>query len=264
MTLPPLTHDRFVAHGEQTIHIMELGGGSPAVLLLSGLGDPASSWFALPFPADTQPYRSGVSTTGQAGLAVTLAQQSRVIAYDRAGIGQSTPPPHDRNWAEIYRELDHVMDGSCLSSPPVLMGHSLGGLIAYTYARRFPQRVAGLILLDPTPPPLMPRPAVNLPERLAPSHFEPEEVAPHSLGAMPLALIAPGRARSSDPDATSSQSQAVLDARYAQRRVQHEQLLVTSTRSQGTWTSSTGHYVHLDHPHEVVTATRWVLSLLGA
>ena len=49
---------------------------------------------------------------------------------------------------QLDRVIDTVEDGQ----PIILVGHSLGGLIARLYADQFRAEVAGLVLVDPTPP----------------------------------------------------------------------------------------------------------------
>ncbi len=259
---PPTTSFE-LSHAGRPIHVTELGKGEPAILLLSGLGDPALWWFRLPTPDEARPHWRGNIGEQRSGVAPRLATTARVVAYDRAGIGNSPAPDHDRTWAEIYAELEAVLAALNLTQPPVLVGHSLGGLIAYTYARRYPQAVGGLVLLDATPPPLSQPPSVPMPERLALTHFEPDELAPEALGHLPLSIVSPGRAltvaeaaeegRNGTPDA--------LSARFEKRRAQHEQLLSTSTRSRAVWTVSPSHYVHLDEPDVVTEAILSVWEL---
>lgn len=227
----------------QSIQIHAAGQGKITLIFLSGLGDSASRWL----PQGTMP-------SGQTSLCQQLAQHTRVILYDRAGTGLSSKPTHDRTWDELYVELLEVIGHASPTCPPVLVGHSLGGLIAYTFAKRYPGQVSGVVLLDPTPPPLSSKPSAGLPEPLALTHFESEELAPGGLGDLPLLLIAPGKARQVDPSAHHQMTQDVLDARFEQRRQQHQQLLQTSHQRQGYWTSGTDHYVHLEHPDEVAEA----------
>ena len=71
-------------------------------------------------------------------------------ALDLLGHGDSPKPPdpaYQMAWL-----VDHFiswLDGLNLTEPPVLIGHSLGGYVALEYARRFPDRVRGLVLVDP-------------------------------------------------------------------------------------------------------------------
>ena len=216
----------------------------PALIFLPGLGDPAAWWFTVPSGEGARPHWQGNTRAGEPGVATALAPSVRVIAHDRAGVGSNPAPDHNRGWPELYAELEAVFQSAQLACPPVLIGHSLGGLIAYSYAKRHPGRLSGLVLLDPTPPPLAPKPHGPMPERLALTHFGPEEVAPNALGGLPLLIIAPGQAEP-DPERRT---------RFHQRRRQHEQLFATSARSRAVWTSQAGHYVHLDSPDVVTEA----------
>lgn len=230
----------------QSIQIHAAGQGETTLIFLSGLGDSASRWF----PQATVP-------SVQASLFQQLAQHTQVIAYDRAGMGFSSKPTHDRTWDELYFELLEVIGHGSPTYPPVLVGHSLGGLIAYTFAKRYTKQVSGVVLLDPTPPPLSSKPSAGLPEPLALTHFESEELAPGGLGDLPLLLIAPGLSRQVDQSPQTHQTQVnqeAMEARFEQRRLQHQQLLQTSHQSQGFWTSGSDHYVHLEHPAEVAEA----------
>jgi pimeloyl-ACP methyl ester carboxylesterase len=75
-----------------------------------------------------------------------LAPHVRVVAYDRAGIGGSSPPPGGRvtvdgqveDLASVITELD--------AGPCVLAGHSWGGVLVQLLAFRRPDLVAGLVL----------------------------------------------------------------------------------------------------------------------
>jgi pimeloyl-ACP methyl ester carboxylesterase len=71
------------------------------------------------------------------------------VLYDRAGTGWSDAVRHPRTSAATTDELRSLLRVAGVPSPYVLVGHSLGGLFARHYAMRFPDEVAGLVLLDP-------------------------------------------------------------------------------------------------------------------
>ena len=105
---------------------------------------------------------------GRLFLAPALALFAQVISYDRAGIGESAPPHKARGLSDFLHELKAVLEAAEAVFPVVLVGHSLGGVIALEFARRFPERVAGLALLDSSHPDQLARfAAVTDTERLS-------------------------------------------------------------------------------------------------
>lgn len=252
--MPTSPRSLSVPHGGLPVQLTGAGQGEPALVLLSGLGDPASWWWTVPPPGEARPHWRGEPGSPQPGIAAALSTWTQVVSYDRAGVGASPAPARNRTWADVYGELDAVLQTLDSPVPPILVGHSLGGMIASTYTRRRPGRVGGLVLLDPTPPPLSAPPPVSLPEPLALTHFGPEELAPGSFGDLPLVLLAPERPATVTEAPGRTQEQ--LDARFQARRVRHLEWLATSTRSRAVWTHHPDHYVHLEQPGVVVDAVR--------
>jgi pimeloyl-ACP methyl ester carboxylesterase len=71
------------------------------------------------------------------------------VALDLRGHGGSEPPENgDYTIAAIAGDVAAVVDTLGLARF-VLVGHSMGGGVALTYAGANPQRVAGLVLVDP-------------------------------------------------------------------------------------------------------------------
>lgn len=106
---------------------VEAGAGQATVVLDAALGEPG--------------------TLAWAGVLPEVAQRTRTIAYDRAGIGTSDPASPltlETEVADLSALATQAGDGGC-----VLVGHSWGGLLAQLVALRQPGLVAGMILVDP-------------------------------------------------------------------------------------------------------------------
>jgi pimeloyl-ACP methyl ester carboxylesterase len=82
----------------------------------------------------------------------------RGLVYSRPGYGQSTPRAADEVWELdfMHRQAHDVLPAlfaalgvDTAANPPCLLGHSDGGSIALLYAARFPDRVAGAVVLAP-------------------------------------------------------------------------------------------------------------------
>ena len=91
--------------------------------------------------------------SGSVGLMWSLVQSetsrfARICTYDRAGLGWSEPSPHPRTSDVITNELHTLLANARVVGPYILVGHSLGGIFVREYQYKFPQQVAGIILVD--------------------------------------------------------------------------------------------------------------------
>jgi pimeloyl-ACP methyl ester carboxylesterase len=117
--------------GGRRLHVQISGNasvGAPTVILEAGLAATSLSW------ASVQPL---------------IANFARVASYDRAGLGwsdNSLAPATARHAAD---DLHLLLDRAELPAPYILVGHSLGALIARMFQQRHPETVAGLVLVDP-------------------------------------------------------------------------------------------------------------------
>lgn len=125
-----------------------MGSGSPTVVFESGLSDWSSTWALI------QP---------------TIAQSTRACAYDRPGMGYSDPVPGARTPEAVIADLKRLLDGAGIREPIVLVGHSLGGFYAKLFAVTYPDRVAGLVLVDPSEERLLDRVGPSLASRFDPA-----------------------------------------------------------------------------------------------
>ena len=75
----------------------------------------------------------------------------RSILLDRFGTGWSDAGPFPRTTAREADEVIAALDAAGERGPFIFAGHSFGGLLAANIARRYPDRTAAVVLLDPTP-----------------------------------------------------------------------------------------------------------------
>jgi len=76
------------------------------------------------------------------GLPIT-----QVCSYDHSGLGWSDDGPEDSCSLRVG-EVHAALKNAGIKGPFVLVGHSLGGLVAHLYESQFPDEVAGLVLVD--------------------------------------------------------------------------------------------------------------------
>jgi pimeloyl-ACP methyl ester carboxylesterase len=118
-----------VAGGAQ-VSVRECGQG-PALVCLHGIGSGAASWLEV----------------GQ-----QLAGRARVIAWDAPGYGASTSVVPSAPWAVAYADRLRTLLDALHIDRCVLVGHSLGALMAGAAARRnssLVARIARLVLMSP-------------------------------------------------------------------------------------------------------------------
>jgi pimeloyl-ACP methyl ester carboxylesterase len=81
-----------------------------------------------------------------------ISNDTTTFAYNRPGYGNSDPPATPRDGLHIVDELRALLRDKGMKPPYILVGHSLGGLYMQLYARRYPEEVSVLILIDSTHP----------------------------------------------------------------------------------------------------------------
>ena len=77
--------------------------------------------------------------------------ETRSILIDRPGTGWSDTGPFPRTTAREAEEMVLALERAGETGPFIWAGHSFGGLLAANIARRRPDLVHTLVLLDPTP-----------------------------------------------------------------------------------------------------------------
>jgi pimeloyl-ACP methyl ester carboxylesterase len=85
-------------------------------------------------------------------IANALSDKYQVIVYDRAGYGGSTNSKLARTPANIASELNELINKIGVGGSVILVGHSQGGYYVSQFSLQFPEKVKGLVLLDPATP----------------------------------------------------------------------------------------------------------------
>ncbi|HSK88664.1 MAG TPA: alpha/beta hydrolase [Anaerolineales bacterium] len=122
---PPI--GQMVDIGGYRLHMHVEGEGGPTVVFDAGAGGIGLSW-ELVRPA--------------------IAKVTRVVVYDRAGLGWSDPSPCPRDAYTMAVELHTLLTNANIPAPYILVGHSLGGSVARQFAAKYPNEVAGLVMVD--------------------------------------------------------------------------------------------------------------------
>lgn len=125
---------RFVEVNGIAVHYKMAGEGEPALILLHGFGASTFSWREVMEP---------------------LGEKGTVVAFDRPGFGL-TGRPMPGEWEgespygpESQADLTVGLMDALGIERAILVGNSAGGTVAFLTALTYPERVAGLVLVDP-------------------------------------------------------------------------------------------------------------------
>src|SRR5690606_30400760 len=117
--------------GGHSLHLNCTGSGSPTVVLEPG---------------------GGLMSLSLGWIAPAVAGHTQVCVYDRAGRGWSETADTAPDAKSTATDLHTLLDRAGIPGPYVLAGHSFGGLYVLTFAARYPDDVAGMVLVDSTAP----------------------------------------------------------------------------------------------------------------
>jgi pimeloyl-ACP methyl ester carboxylesterase len=254
--LPPPEAQGFRAQkvdvGGHQLHLLVAGNGKPTVVLESGLGDTSESW------AKVQP---------------EAAKFARVVAYDRAGLGQSETGPKPRTARQIAAELHTALKNAGLAPPFVLVGHSAGGLYIRVFADMYPDEVAGMVFVDSTPEDFFERlEAIQSPEQQKKFEEQKQDYAAkasagrrdewasldvdlkqaRAAAALPNVPVILLTGMADEPNKTPEAKQLWLQLQIDWLKQLPNASHIVSDKS--------GHYIQIDEPELVVDAIRRVVN----
>ena len=125
---PKLTGE-LVDIGGYRLHIDVEGKGSPAVIFIAGATAFSFDW---------------------ALVAPEISKTTQTVTYDRPALAWSDPGPMPRTLQQDVYELHTLFEKSNVKPPYILVGHSLGGMIARMFEKKYSEEVNGLVLVDGT------------------------------------------------------------------------------------------------------------------
>jgi pimeloyl-ACP methyl ester carboxylesterase len=121
---------QLVEVGGHNLYLHCSGSGRPAVVLEAGLGGTSADW---------------------GRIAPAVAAETTVCVYDRAGRGLSEASSGLHDGAAITADLQAALEAAKVDAPYVLVGHSSGGVYVRIFASKYPEDVAGMVLLEAQP-----------------------------------------------------------------------------------------------------------------
>ena len=116
-----------------------------------------------------------------------IAQLTRICTYDPAGTAWSDPLPKQTNptCTDRVNELQQLLKKAGITGPYVLVGFSIGGLVARLYAARYPNEIAGMVLVDHAFIDTRPESALGT---NPPAHMTGVDTPPVLISSEPIAL----------------------------------------------------------------------------
>ena len=253
---------RFVDIGGRRLAVKDLGQGTPAVVLEMGMAGTSQMFDR---------------------IAPRIAEWTRVIWYDRGGLGQSDPAPEPRTYRDRIEDLHTLLQNMKVPGSYVLAGHSMGGQLVRLYTAHYPRDVAALVLIDASHETQFERLQAALPAAKDGEHpwitekrlhrdrwksplnderidnvtsFEQMRIC-GSLGNLPLTVITRGSA-----PADSGAPQEMIDAwEGVWWQLQCEQAAL-STNSRHVIAEKSGHLINEDEPEIIIEEIHRIIDLL--
>lgn len=119
--------EKMIDVGGRALHCYQYGNGAPSTILVSGFGGPQTTWNA---------------------VVLGLADECTIITYDRAGYGKSEIGDLPTHAKQSAIDLFNLLDKLDLPGPYILVGHSYGVRVVRIFASLYPEKLAGLVLME--------------------------------------------------------------------------------------------------------------------
>lgn len=116
--------------GDLQLEVCTKGKDGPVVVIETGMGCSFYDW-------------EMVSTK--------IAKKAKVLMYHREGYGNSTLSQEPCTSSRIVENFRLLLEKENINEPVILVGHSFGGLCVQHFARLYPHKVLGVVLVDSSP-----------------------------------------------------------------------------------------------------------------
>ncbi|MCR9141254.1 MAG: alpha/beta fold hydrolase [bacterium] len=90
------------------------------------------------------------SSRNWTSVAKLLADSTDVYALDQRNHGDS-PHADGHSLKDLREDLSHWIADQRFSRPPIIIGHSMGGMAAMAFALEYPEALSGLVVVDIAP-----------------------------------------------------------------------------------------------------------------
>lgn len=115
------------------MHIYGAGQGTPTVVMTCGSGTPSAY-------------------TDYSLIQPEISEITRVCIYERPGYGWSEDASTPRNTDQIVSDLKSLLEKAGEYPPYLFVAHSMGAMEVLAFSEKYPEQVAGIVLIDGTSP----------------------------------------------------------------------------------------------------------------
>ncbi len=255
LALAQAQQTQLVNVGNHSLEMIQAGTGEYTVIFESGFGTPYTVW---------------------GNVASEVMQTNQVMLYSRAGTGNSEPNPNTHTLEQAVQDLETLIEMATLKAPFILVGHSYGAFIIRAYASKHPDKVKGLVFVDPAHEKMMQElkkadytkavKDMELQNSFVPAKFKQENEAINAIfekaelpdfGKLPQvpAVVLTSVQKRVNPELFLHEPKGVEVWRNL-----HNELFSQFTSGAHIITSRSGHNIHREEPELVINAISQVVQ----